>query len=74
MEDFLKFRKMFTPVIIQILFWIGVGVSVIAGLVQIGTAFSRYGSAVSVLTGLLTSCQGLIRRENFPSYFARVLV
>ena len=58
MEDFLKFRKMFTPVIIQILFWIGVGVSVIAGLVQIGTAFSRYGSAVSVLTGLLTIVLG----------------
>ena len=50
MEDFLKFRKMITPVIIQILFWVGVGISVIAGLVQIGTAFSRYGSAVSVLT------------------------
>ena len=58
MEDFLKFRKMFTPVIIQILYWIGVGVSVIAGLVQIGTAFSRYGSAVSVLTGLLTIVLG----------------
>lgn len=58
MEDFLKFRKMITPVIIQILFWVGVGVAVIAGLVQIGTAFSRYGSAVSVLTGLLTIVLG----------------
>jgi len=58
MEDFLKFRKMITPVIIQVLFWVGVGVAVIAGLVQIGTAFSRYGSAVTVLTGLLTIVLG----------------
>ena len=45
MEDFLKFKKMITPVIIQVLFWIGVAVSVIMGLGMIisgrgGVAFA----------------------------------
>jgi hypothetical protein len=32
MEEFLSFRKMITPLIIQIIFWIGAAVSVILGL------------------------------------------
>jgi len=32
MNEFLSFRKMITPVIIQVLFWIGVAVCVIMGL------------------------------------------
>jgi Domain of unknown function (DUF4282) len=35
MNDFFAFRKMITPVIIQIVFWIGVVVCVIGGLVSI---------------------------------------
>ena len=35
MNEFLAFRKMITPVIIQIVFWIGVVVCVIGGLVQL---------------------------------------
>ncbi len=54
MEDFLKFRKMITPIIIQVLFWVGVAGSVIGGLVAIGTSFGRYGSgAAGFLGGLL---------------------
>ena len=34
MEDFLKFKRMITPIIIQILFWIGVVLCVIGGLVR----------------------------------------
>ena len=34
MYEFLTFRKMVAPVIIQVLFWIGVCVSVIVGLVM----------------------------------------
>ncbi len=30
-EDFLTFRRMITPIIIQVLFWIGVALSVLAG-------------------------------------------
>lgn len=32
MSDFLSFRKMITPVVIQILFWLGVLICVAAGL------------------------------------------
>lgn len=32
MDDFLAFRKMITPVIIQILFWVGVVIAVLMGL------------------------------------------
>lgn len=36
MSDFWAFRKMVTPVIIQIIFWVGVIACIIAGLVLIG--------------------------------------
>ncbi len=32
MDDFLKFKKMITPIIIQVLFWVGVVISVVVGL------------------------------------------
>ncbi len=34
MRDFLTFKKMITPMIIQILFWIGVAVTVIGGFIS----------------------------------------
>ena len=65
MNEFLDFRKMITPTIIKIIFWIGVATSVlfgfgliIAGIAASGEA-SRYGyqggvpSGVLVLMGLL---------------------
>lgn len=53
-SDFIKFKKMVTPVIIQILFWIGVAISVIGGLISIiGGATSDYGGGAMVFTGLL---------------------
>jgi len=33
LQDFLSFRRMITPVIIKILFWIGIVMSIIAGLI-----------------------------------------
>ena len=54
MEDFLKFRKMITPTIIQILFWVGVAGTVIAALVTMAMSFGSYGGgAVSFLGGLV---------------------
>ena len=38
MRDFLLFRRMITPVIIQICFWLGVAACVVVGLVMIFTA------------------------------------
>jgi hypothetical protein len=34
-SDFLSFRKMVTPIIIQILFWLGVIIAIIFGIVSI---------------------------------------
>ena len=52
MSDFWAFRKMVTPVIIQILFWIGVIACVIAGVVLIGMGMKLPGDQL-VLTGVL---------------------
>ncbi len=51
MNDFLSFRTMITPVIIQILFWIGVAVCIILGIGYIMVG-SRYGTGGPVY-GLL---------------------
>jgi len=54
MEDFLKFRKMITPVIIQVLFWVGVAGTVIAALVVMAMSFgSSGGGAAQFLGGLV---------------------
>jgi hypothetical protein len=45
MQDFLIFRKMITPLFIQIIFWIGVALIEIVGIVTIVGAVSR-GSAL----------------------------
>ncbi len=53
MEDFLKFKKMITPIMIQILFWIGVVGSIIVGLICIvGGAVAEYGGGAMVFMGL----------------------
>jgi hypothetical protein len=36
MNDFLTFKRMITPIIIQVLFWVGVAVCVVGGLLQLG--------------------------------------
>jgi len=49
-NDFLKFKKMMTPIIIQILFWIGVAVCVIAGIIEIASGINiPYGGGGSVV-------------------------
>jgi len=47
MNDFLTFRKMITPVVIQVLFWIGVLVMLIAAIV-----FFAQGTGASIVGGL----------------------
>jgi hypothetical protein len=52
--DFIKFRKMITPMIIQILFWAGAVFSVLGGLITMATSFGRYGGGgAQFLGGLL---------------------
>ena len=52
MKDFLKFKKMITPIIIPILFWVGVIICVIAGIVLIAMgATDNLGGGEMVLMG-----------------------
>ncbi len=41
MKDFLAFRRMITPIIIQIIFWIGVIGVFISGIIVIATAHNN---------------------------------
>jgi len=52
MYEFLTFRKMITPVVIQVLFWIGVALVVIAGIVMIVIGIYQ-GALVPMFGGLL---------------------
>jgi len=56
MHDYLAFRRFITPVVIQIIFWIGVGVSVIRGVALIATI----GGANGIITGLIVLFVGPI--------------
>ena len=53
MEDFLKFRKMITPVIIQVLFWVGVAIAVIGALGMMVVGVTSNGQGIMVLVGLV---------------------
>lgn len=52
MKDFLAFRTMLTPVIIQGIFWIAAGICVIVGLTYILLGVGQYGGGPKVLKGL----------------------
>ncbi len=57
MSDFWAFRTMVTPVIIQVLFWVGVIVCIIAGLVMIVMGIKLTGDQM-VLKGVLLAILG----------------
>ena len=57
MSDFWAFRTMVTPVIIQVLFWVGVIVCIIAGLVMIVMGIKLPGDQM-VLKGVLLAILG----------------
>ena len=58
MNDFLKFRKMITPFVVQILFWVGVAFCVLIGFAMIATAGNGYNTFWEILTGLLVIILG----------------
>lgn len=60
MNEFLSFRKMITPLIIQILFWIGVALCFITGLVKIVQGVGSAAGGMTVLMGVLTWILGPI--------------
>lgn len=59
MSAFLDFRLMITPIIIKVLFWVGVVIVVIAGIVEViaGIAAPAGGGAI-VFSGLVTIILG----------------
>jgi len=52
--DYLLFRKMITPLIIQVIFWLGVAAVAIGSLVSLVSAFAT-GSAVAIIIGLFVA-------------------
>jgi|GEM_PF-609417 len=59
MNDFIAFRKMVTPVIIQGIFWIGAAASVLGGLGMVVSGIgSEYGGGAKVLIGLAIMLMG----------------
>ncbi len=59
-QDWISFNKMITPIIIKILFWLGVVVSVIVGLIMIITSFKSFMGAQQLIMGLLVMVLGPI--------------
>ncbi len=53
MRDFLAFRTMVTPIIIQVIFWFGVMVCAIAGIVYIGVGAHQFNGSVNIVKGLV---------------------
>ena len=53
MGDFISFKKMITPTIIRVIFWIGIVFAILAGLgMIIGGISSDFGGGGAVLAGL----------------------
>jgi hypothetical protein len=59
MPEFLTFRKLYTPIVIQFLFWIGVGVCVVEGIGMIASA-GTFRSGLGIINGLLVLVVGPI--------------
>ena len=53
MKDFLAFRTMLTPLLIQAVFWVGVVICVIAGLIYILSGVGQYGGGPNVVKGVI---------------------
>ena len=54
-NKFLNFDEMVSPLIIKIIYWVGVALVVLSGLGMIISGIgSRYGGGIQVLCGLLT--------------------
>lgn len=58
MNDFLTFRRMVTPVIIQFLFWIGVLACIVTGISFLLSGGGHYYSGATRLFGLLVLLGG----------------
>jgi hypothetical protein len=62
MEDFISFRRMVTPTVIQLLFWLGVAVCVIGGFIMLVGGAVLMGIAYIILGPIIVRiyCELLI--------------
>ena len=61
MDDFINFRKLITPSIIKVVFWVSSVICITAGIVLIASSFGSYGGgATAFLPGLLITLFGPI--------------
>lgn len=60
MKDFLAFRTMLTPLIIQAVFWLGAVICAIVGLMLILSGVGRNGDGPTVLKGVFLLVLGPI--------------
>mgnify|MGYP006275853327 CR=1 FL=1 len=59
MKEYLKFKKMISPVIIQIIFWVGVTLTFLGGLgTMINGLYTPYGGGPQVFFGLIVMIVG----------------
>ncbi len=59
MRDYLLFRKFVTPIVIELLFWLGVGLCIVEGIAMI--IFSaRVGNGFGIFSGIITLLVGPI--------------
>jgi flagellar biosynthesis protein FliQ len=56
-QDFLRFKQFITPAVMPVVFWVGVAIAVIMGVVTIVDG-ARIGAARLVVTGLVTLLAG----------------
>ena len=52
MRDYLMFRKFLTPIFIELIFWVGVGLCVAEGVAMIATHAGRFGAGIGILNGI----------------------
>ncbi len=60
MHEYLTFRRFITPVVIQIIFWIGVAVCVIRGITLIAASAGAFGGGIGIVSGLIVLFVGPI--------------
>ncbi|MCD5408317.1 DUF4282 domain-containing protein [Candidatus Bipolaricaulota bacterium] len=52
-KEFIAFRKLVTPMIMPVVFWVGVAIAVIMGIVTLVDG-ARFGSARLIVLGIIT--------------------
>jgi hypothetical protein len=58
MRDYLLFRKFLTPIVIELLFWVGVVLCFAEGIAMIAFSAGRFGNGFGIFSGILTILVG----------------